>query len=97
VRVLDLRGPGQAWTVERLRRAVRRLVREPMAEPRLIERAPRQPAQDRLSTLVHGIALANPDMTLREIAAQLEAMHERTPRGGRRWSASSVKNLLDRG
>jgi DNA invertase Pin-like site-specific DNA recombinase len=97
VRVLNLRGPGQSWSVERLRRAVRRLVREHLAEPHLIERAPRKPARDRLSTLVRGIALANPDMTLREIAAQLEAMHERTPRGGRRWSASSVKNLLDRG
>jgi hypothetical protein len=51
---------------------------------------------DRLLTLVAGIALANPDISLRAIAAQLEAMHERTPRGGRRWTASSVKNLLDR-
>ncbi len=97
VRVLDLQRPARPWTVERLRRAVRRLVREHLAEPHLIARAPRKPPQDRLMALVHGIALANPDMTLREIAAQLEAMHERTPRGGRRWSASSVKNLLDRG
>ena len=45
--------------------------------------------------LVVGIAMANPDMPLRAIGAQLEAMRERTPRGGRQWAASSVKNLLD--
>ena len=42
-----------------------------------------------------GIAKANPQMSLRAIGAQLEAMRERTPRGGRQWAASSVKNLLD--
>ena len=45
--------------------------------------------------LVTGIALANPDMPLRAIAAQLEQMRERTPRGSPKWSASSVKHLLD--
>ncbi|MHC1550228.1 DNA invertase [Phyllobacterium sp. K27] len=43
-----------------------------------------------------GIANANPDLTLRDIAAQLEAMYERTPRGSATWTASSVKHLLDR-
>jgi hypothetical protein len=33
---------------------------------------------------------------LSQIGAQLEAMCERTPRGGTRWSPSSVKSLLDR-
>ena len=45
--------------------------------------------------MVAGIAMANPEMSLRAIGAQLEAMRERTPRGGRQWAASSVKNLLD--
>ena len=45
--------------------------------------------------LAAGIAMANPEMSLRAIGAQLEAMRERTPRGGRQWAASSVKNLLD--
>jgi DNA invertase Pin-like site-specific DNA recombinase len=94
VRVLNMKA-ARPWTVERLRRAVRRLVRERLAEPHLIERAGRKPAQDRLMTLIAGIATANPDLTLREIAAQLESMRERTPRGGHHWSASSVKNLLD--
>ena len=47
-------------------------------------------------TLVAGIHSSNPDLTLREIANQLERLHERTPRGGSKWSPSSVKNLLDR-
>jgi len=88
VRVLNRKG--HDWTVERLRRAVHRLVRERMAEPALIKRAPRRPPEDRLMTLVAGIALADPDLTL------LERMHERPPRSGRKWQASSVKALLDR-
>ena len=85
-----------SWTVERLRRSVRRLVRERLAAPELIKRAPRRPPEDRLMTLVAGIAIAGPELTLREIAAQLERMRERTPRGGHQWAASSVKHLLDR-
>ncbi|GAC1557364.1 MAG: recombinase family protein [Beijerinckiaceae bacterium] len=94
VRVLNMRS-GSRWSVERLRRAVRRAVREHLADPKLLERTPRRPSDDRLMMLVAGIAIANPDMPLRAIGAQLEAMRERTPRGGRQWAASSVKNLLD--
>ena len=79
IRVLN--HEGQRWTVERLRRSVRRLVRERLAAPELIKRAPRRPPEDRLMTLVAGIAIAGP---------------ERTPRGGHQWAASSVKHLLDR-
>ena len=86
---------GQKWTVERLRRAVRRTVRERLADPKLLERSPRRPPADRLMILVAGIAMANPDMPLRAIGAQLESMRERTPHGGRQWAASSVKHLLD--
>ena len=93
MRVLNHKG--QRWTVEKLRRAVHRLVRERMAAADLIKRSPRRPPEDRLMTLVAGIAIADPELTLREIAAQLEKMRERTPRGGRQWAASSVKSLLD--
>lgn len=93
VRLLNQRG--QSWTIEKLRRAVHRLVREKMAETELLQRSPRRPPEDRLMTLVAGIAIADPDLSLREIAAQLERMRERTPRGGRQWAASSVKSLLD--
>ncbi len=47
-------------------------------------------------TLIAGIHSSNPELALREIANQLERLHERTPRGGTKWAPSSVKNLLDR-
>ncbi|CAN7610751.1 recombinase family protein [Pararhizobium sp. LjRoot255] len=94
VRILNRKG--NDWTVERLRRAVHRLVRERLAEASLIKRSPKRPPEDRLMTLVAGIATADPDLTLLEIGQQLERMHERPPRGGRKWQASSVKALLDR-
>ena len=64
------------------------------SRPTLMGRAPRQPGDDRLVRLVAGIAAAAPDRTLQQIAAQLEAMRERTPRGGTRWHPSSVRHLL---
>jgi DNA invertase Pin-like site-specific DNA recombinase len=88
-------GTAAKWTPERLRRAVRRLVAEKIVESEVLGRAPRRPADDRLIALVAGIATAAPDRTLQQIAAQLEAMRERTPRGGTRWHPSSVKHLLD--
>jgi hypothetical protein len=47
-------------------------------------------------TLVAGIHASNPALSMRSIASQLERLHERTPRGGSKWSPSSVKNLIDR-
>lgn len=94
VQVLNARG--QRWTDQSLRRAVKRLVAEKIAEPGLLGKAGRRPPDDRLMTLIAGIAISNPALTLREIGAQLEGMRERTPRGGREWKASSVKFQLDR-
>jgi DNA invertase Pin-like site-specific DNA recombinase len=93
-RVLKQRGSD--WTPERLRRAVKWLVAEHLADPGLLRKSPPRLPEDRLMTLVAGIHASNPDLTLREIASQLERLHERTPRGGTKWSPSSVKNLLDR-
>jgi len=95
VRVLN-RGQAVQWTVERLRRTVRRLVTEGIVEVGLLERSSPRRGDDRLIRLVAGIKAAAPDRTLQQIAAQLEAMHERTPRGGTRWHRSSVKHLLER-
>ena len=95
VRVLNRTG-SMSWTAERLRRTIRRLAAEKIVEPDLLEPAPRKPAGDRLVVLVAGIASAAPDRTLQQIASQLEAMRERTPRGGTRWHASSVRQLLQR-
>ncbi len=95
VRMLN-RGQAVQWTAERLRRTVRRLVGEGILEVSLLDRARTQPSDDRLVRLVSGIKAAAPDRTLQQIAAQLEAMRERTPRGGTRWHPSSVKHLLGR-
>ncbi|ABQ29102.1 recombinase family protein [Acidiphilium cryptum] len=87
---------GRIWTVERLRRTVHRLVAEGLADRTLLGRAPPQRSDDRLVRLVAGIKTAAPGHTLQQIATQLEAMRERTPRGGTRWHPSSVRHLLIR-
>lgn len=91
-----LNDKGQDWSVPQLRRAVGKLVSQRMAEAELLERAPRRPPEDRAMALIAGISMVAPDKSLRDIAAQLERMRERTPRGGAKWSASSVKHQLDR-
>jgi hypothetical protein len=93
VRVLNQK-PGMSWTVERLRRTMRRLAAEGIVGADLLDRARPQGGADRLVRLVAGIRTAAPDWTLQQIASQLEAMRERTPRGGTRWHRSSVKQLL---
>jgi DNA invertase Pin-like site-specific DNA recombinase len=93
--VLILNRQGHDWTVERLRRAVHRMVREKLAEPDLLTRAPRRPPEHRLMQVVAKIAIADPDLSLRAIAARLDQMHEPPPQGGGRWQASSVRALLD--
>jgi DNA invertase Pin-like site-specific DNA recombinase len=95
VRVLN-RERAANWTVERLRRTVRRLVTEGILEASLLDRARPQRSDDRLIRLVAGIKAAAPERTLQQIASQLEGMRERTPRGGTRWHASSVRQLLRR-
>lgn len=93
--VLILNRQGLDWTVERLRRAVHRMVREKLVEPDLLARSPRRPPEHHLMRVVARIALAEPDLSLRGIATRLELMHERPPRGGRKWQPSSVRALLD--
>lgn len=94
VQVLNARD--QHWTEERLRRAVRKLVSQRMADPALLKKSPPRSSDDRVMMLIAGIAMADPDLSLREIANQLERMRERTPRGGTKWNASSVKQQLDK-
>jgi len=93
VRVLNRRG--HDWTVERLRRAVHRMVREKLADPELLARSPRRAPEDHLMKLVAAIAIADPGLSLRDIAAQLDQMGQRPARGGRKWQPSSVRHLLD--
>lgn len=91
-----LKQRGFDWTPERLRRGVKWMVSEGMADKLLLKKSPPRLPEDRLMTLVAGIHASSPNLTLREIANQLERLHERTPRGGSQWSPSSVKNLIHR-
>ncbi|MBV7522706.1 recombinase family protein, partial [Ensifer sp. ENS12] len=75
--------------------AVHRLVREKLAEKDLLARSPRRAPEDHLMKLVAAIAIADPDLSLRDIAAQLDQMGERPVRGGKKWQPSSVRDLLD--
>lgn len=93
VRILNRKG--HDWTVERLRRAVHRMVKEKLADAELLTRAPRRPPEDHLMKLVAAIAIADPTLTLRDIAGQLDQMGERPVRSGRKWQPSSVKALMD--
>lgn len=87
---------GQPWSVERLKRAARRYVRDGLLPATVLERAPRRAADDRLLAIVAGMRHADPDLTLAGIAARLEQMRERTPRGNTRWFPSTVRLLLQR-
>lgn len=50
---------GHDWTIERLRPAIGRMVREKLAEPELLGRSPRRPPEDNLMKLVAAIAIAD--------------------------------------
>lgn len=93
VRALNRRG--HDWTVERLRRAVHRMVRGKLVEPELLARSPRRAPEDHLMKLVAAITIADPALSLRDIGRQLDQMGERPVRGGRKWRPSSVRALLD--
>jgi hypothetical protein len=95
VAVLNRRGG--RWTDDSLARAVKLAARGGMVPASVMKRAERREPDTRLTHLVCAIRLANPDLSIRDIGRQLEAMRERTPRGGAQWSPSSVKALLDRG
>jgi hypothetical protein len=66
--------PLPLWSVERLKRAVKRFVAEGLADPALLQPASRKFSSERLATLVAGVKRANPELTLAQIGAQLEAM-----------------------
>ena len=88
--------PLPLWSVERLKRAVKRFIAEGLADPALLLPASRKFSSERLVTLVVGVKRANPELTLAQIGAQLEAMYERTPRGGTALVPFLGQRLLDR-
>ena len=89
--------PGRTpWTKERLMRAAKAYARDGLIEKAVLGRAPRRDGDDRLLALVAGIKGAVPEITLEGIARRLEAIHELTPRGSRKWQVSSVRMILER-
>ena len=98
VRIINARRDqgAPAWTVERLRRAVARFVREGLLPKSVLERASPAATSDRLLAIVAAIKGADPEITLQGIGQRLEEMRERTPRGRDKWQPSSVKMLVDR-
>ena len=85
-----------AWTVERLKRSIRRLVAEGHADGKLLGRAPRLRCTrtEGLAVLVQGIALASPGISLRQICRHLEVMKIPTLAGKASWKPSSVAHLI---
>lgn len=92
------RATGVNRTVERLTRSVRRLVGEGMVDRKVLGKAPRprRRRSEELAVLVQGLALTNPDLSLRGIGSQLEAMKIRTPAGKLTWTAASVAHLMNK-
>jgi hypothetical protein len=92
------RATGTTWTIKRLRQSVRRLIAEGLVDRTIMGRSarPRRRRSDELAVLVQGIALANPEMSLRAIGGQLEAMKLKTPAGKAAGSPTSVSHLLNR-
>lgn len=88
--------PVRPWSADRLRRAAAWSIANGHADPAILGRAPQRDTAGRLLIIAEAIQRANPALSLREIGRQLEALRERTPRGGTRWAASSVKHLLDK-
>ncbi|MGE0370742.1 MAG: recombinase family protein [Gammaproteobacteria bacterium] len=89
----------KAFTRERLVRAVRLFVREGLAEPVLLQAAPRRmtrnPKARRAMELAASFLRGRPQASLADIGAELSRMGV-TPRSGGKWADSSVKLLLDR-
>lgn len=91
------------WTRDALIRAVRRLVADGLAEPALLNAAPRRSGRsvvrgERLVELVatiHNAAGEERKPTLARIGRQLERQGILTATGARTWAPSSVKRLLD--
>lgn len=100
VRILNQRkiarpNGGGAWARDALIRASKRLVRDGLADPKILERSPRRSENEELITLVAALSRSPETRTLEAIAKALTGMHQPTPRGRLKWHVSSEKNLLD--
>jgi hypothetical protein len=82
---------------------VRLLISEGLADKNLLTAAPRRPDWRKLTARKRAVEMAavivsgRPQITLAEIAMELQRFRVLPPRGGREWAVSSVKALLDEG
>jgi hypothetical protein len=88
-----------AWTKARLVRAVRALVRDGLAPATVIAARGqrRSPAAQDGQAVVRAVAAVvgeTPGVTLQEVADRLAALRLYPPRGGTRWSTSSVARIV---
>ncbi|MBS0641701.1 MAG: hypothetical protein JSS43_17700 [Proteobacteria bacterium] len=88
-----------AWTKARLARAARALVREGLAPATVIaargyRRTPVARDREAVTRAVAAVVGENPRVTLQEVADRLAALRLYPPRGGTRWSTSSVARMV---
>lgn len=86
---------GGEWARDALIRASKRLVRDGLADGKILQRSPRRSENEELVTLVAVLSRSSETRTLEAIAKALTGMQVPTPRGRLKWHVSSVKNLLD--
>lgn len=97
VRRLKAVDPNSQWTKSKLLRAVKGLdAIGALDSAPILTRAKPLPPEDMLPRLVASILHGQPDLTIRGIGAALEDLGERTPRGGRQWSPSSIALQVER-
>jgi hypothetical protein len=94
VDILNKTVPNARWSIPRLCRAVKRLVEEGLADQSLLRKAPRRPPADTALPIILSIRERRPEISFREIGAELESLNVPTPRGGKKWNASSVAHLM---
>jgi len=91
---------GEIMSTAILHRKVKILVDAGIADPKLMKRTPLGPGRSentkRLTRYVSRLRAMKPQPSLRQIAAQLEAMGIHTPRGKEAWATSTIGRLLSK-
>jgi hypothetical protein len=86
----------EKWTVSRLRRAVGELVDLGQADPSLLNPAPRSEQSPDAVVAIREMLQADPSISVRQIASQLNSMGILTKRGSAKWGEGSVHKILKR-
>lgn len=89
------------FTTDRLVSTIKLLVGEALAEPTLLEAAPRrrsrkeQAARTRATEVAAALVAGRSDITLAQLGTELTRLGLTPARGGNQWAPSSLKALLD--